>query len=150
MIIYKSLRPWCFGRGLPIDYVVVCKPSGLDDIRCVWELDDEPQCTLQISKVEGMSIMGNYATHSLKHVGRSESFGFSSLSLSNVIISFLPPNVKNVVQPLVRGIIALFKVLYEKKLLEWVLSQFDSPTTHHDLKKIVHNVRHAIMWCLQV
>ena len=32
--------------------VVVCKPNGLDDIGYIWELDDEPQCTVQISKVE--------------------------------------------------------------------------------------------------
>jgi hypothetical protein len=32
--------------------VVVCKPNGMDDIICIWELDDEPQCTFQIWKVE--------------------------------------------------------------------------------------------------
>ena len=95
-------------------------------------------------------IMNNYATHSLKHVGRGESFGFSTLQLSNIIIAFLPPNVTSVVQPLDQGIIASFKVQYKKKLLEWVLSQFDSSTTHHDLRKIVPNVRQAIMWCSQV
>ena len=34
-------------------FVVVCKPNGMDDIRCIWELDDEPQCTFQTSKVVG-------------------------------------------------------------------------------------------------
>ena len=33
--------------------VVVCKPNGLDDIKCIRELDDEPQYTFQISKAEG-------------------------------------------------------------------------------------------------
>ena len=33
--------------------VVVCKPNGMDDIRCIKELDDEPQCTFQIPNVEG-------------------------------------------------------------------------------------------------
>jgi hypothetical protein len=33
--------------------VVVCKLDGMDDIRCVGGLGDEPQCTFQISKAEG-------------------------------------------------------------------------------------------------
>ena len=37
--------------------VVVCKQNNLDNIKCVWELDDEPQCTFQISKVEGAFVM---------------------------------------------------------------------------------------------
>ena len=54
------------------------------------------------------------------------------------------------VQLLIHEIIASFKVQHKKKLLEWVLSWFDSPTTHSELKKIVPNVRHTIMWCSQV
>ena len=30
--------------------VVVCKLNSWEDIECNWELDDEPQCTFQISK----------------------------------------------------------------------------------------------------
>ena len=41
------------------------------------------------------------------------------------------------VQPVDQGRIASFKVQYKKKLLEWVLSQFDSSTTHEDLRKIL-------------
>ena len=43
--------------------------------------------------------MYNFATHSLKHVGTGESFGFT-LHLSNITIAFLPPNVTSVVRPL--------------------------------------------------
>ena len=69
--------------------------------------------------------MDNHATHSLKQVGRGESFGFSTLQLSNIIIVFLPANVTSVVQPLDHGIIAP-PIQYKKK----VLSQFDYCTTH--------------------
>ena len=30
-------------------------------------------------------------------------------------------------------------------LLEWIFSQFDSSTTHHDLRKIVSNVRRVVV-----
>jgi hypothetical protein len=33
--------------------VVVCKPIGVDDIKYIWQLDDEHQYTIQISKVQG-------------------------------------------------------------------------------------------------
>ena len=55
-------------------------------------------------------IMDKCATHSLKHVGRGESFGSSTLQLNNIIIAFLPPYVTSVVQPLDQGIIVSFKV----------------------------------------
>jgi hypothetical protein len=35
--------------------------------------------------------------------------------------------------------------LVEEEALEWVLSQFDSPTTHHGLRNIVLNVRQGSM-----
>lgn len=55
-------------------------------------------------------FMGNFVTRSLEHVGKSESFGFPTLQLSNIIFVFLSPKVKSVVQPLDQGILASFKV----------------------------------------
>ena len=40
--------------------------------------------------------------------------------------------------------------LNKKKLMEWVLSQFDSFTTHRDLRRIVPNAKHNIISCSQV
>jgi len=62
---------------------------------------------------------------------------------------FLPPNVTSVVQPLDQGIIASFKIQYKKKLLRWVLSQYDDATLK-DLRKVVPNIRQAIMWSYEV
>ena len=41
------------------------------------------------------------------------------------------------------------KLLQGFELLEWVLPQLDSFIVHHDLRKIVCNVRHTIMWSPQ-
>ena len=45
-------------------------------------------------------IMNKFATHPLKHVGRGESFGFSTLQLSNINIASVPLNVTSAVEPL--------------------------------------------------
>jgi hypothetical protein len=57
--------------------VLVSKPNVMDDIKCIWELDDEPYCAFQISKAKGtFIIMNKFVTHSLEDVGRGELFGF--------------------------------------------------------------------------
>ena len=56
----------------------------------------------------------------------------------------------SVVQLLDYEIVALFKGYYKTILLEWISSQFDSSTTCQDMRKIVPNLRHAIMWSSRV
>ena len=78
-----------------------------------------------------------------------ESLGFSNMKLSNIIIYFCHIMLHVRYNPLDQGLISSFKVQCKKKLLKWVLSQFDS-STHHDLRNIMTNVRQAIIWCSQV
>ena len=94
-------------------------------------------------------ISDNASSHvvSIAKVGKSR--GFSTLELSNMTLVFLPPNVTSIVQPLDQGIIASFKIQYKKKLLRWVLSQYDDATLK-DLRKVVPNIRQAIMWSYEV
>ena len=80
-------------------------------------------------------ILDNASSHAVNSAKFGKSHGFSTLELSNMTFVFYPPNVTSVVQPLDRGIIASFKILYKKKLLQWVLSQYDA--TFKDLRKVV-------------
>ena len=69
-------------------------------------------------------------------VGVNTTF-FSTLQLSNIIIVDLPLLYYKCGTTFGQGRIASFKIQYKKKLLKWVLSQFDSSTTHEDLRKIM-------------
>ena len=73
---------------------------------------------------------------------------FSTLELSNMTLVFPPPIVTSVFQPLDQGIITSFKTL-QKKFLLWILSQHDEATLK-DLRKVVPNIKHAIMWSYEV
>jgi hypothetical protein len=94
-------------------------------------------------------IMDNASCHSLFGVQQKQWSGFMALPMTNVTIVFLPPNCTSVVQPLDQGIIAPFKLRYKSKLLEWVLSQFDSDQ-QQDLRKVVTNVKQTILWSYKV
>ena len=91
----------------------------------------------------------NASSHVVSSAKVGKSCGFSTLELSNMTLVFLPPNVTSVVQPLDQGILASFKIQYMKKLLQWVSSQYDDATLK-DLKKVVPNIGHAIVWSYEV
>jgi hypothetical protein len=100
------------------------------------------------SKRYVIGILDNASSHvSSAKVGKP--CGFSTLELSNITLVFLPPNVTSIVQPLDQGIIASFKNQYKKKLLWWVLSQHDDGTLK-DFRKVVPNIKQAIMWSYEV
>jgi hypothetical protein len=94
-------------------------------------------------------ILDNASSHVVSSTKVGTSRGFLALQLSNVTLVFLPPNATIVVQPLDQGVIASFKIQYKKKLLRWVLSQYDDATLK-DLRKVVPNIRQAIMWSYEV
>ena len=89
-------------------------------------------------------ILDNASSHVVSSTKVGKSCGFSTLELSNMTLVFLPPNVPSIVQPLDQGIIAFFKIQYKKKLLRWVLTQYDDSTLE-DLRKVVPNIRQIII-----
>jgi hypothetical protein len=91
-------------------------------------------------------IMDNASSHVVSSAKVGKSYGFSTLELSNTTLVFLPPNVTIVVQPLDQGIIASFKIQYKKKLLQWVLSQYDDATLK-DLNMLSSGVmKYGVSW----
>jgi hypothetical protein len=94
-------------------------------------------------------ILDDASSHVVRSAKVGKSHGFSILELSNMTLVFLPPNAISVVQPLDQGILAFFKIQYKKKLLQWVLSQYDDATLK-DLMKVVPNIRQAIMWSYEI
>ena len=90
-------------------------------------------------------ILDNASLHVVSSAKVGTSRGFSTLELSNMTLVLLPPKV----QPLVQGIITSFKIQYKKKLLQLILSQYGDGTLK-DLRKVVPNIRHAIMWSYEV
>jgi hypothetical protein len=68
---------------------------------------------------------------------------------SSHALVFHPPNVISVIQPLDRGIVASFKIQYKKKLLRWVLLQYDDATLK-DLRKVMPNIKQTTMWSYEV
>ena len=73
----------------------------------------------------------------------------STLQLSNITVALLPPNVTSVDNPWNKKMIASFKVQFKIKLLEWVLSQFDSSTTQRDLKNRIHYLKRPLCGALK-
>ena len=90
-------------------------------------------------------ILDITSSHVVSSAKDGKSRCFSTLELCYVTLIFLPPDVTNIVEPLDQGIIASFKIQYKKKLLQWVLSQYDDATLK-DLRKAMPN----IMWSYQV
>ena len=87
--IYKSLCPKCFRRWLPTNYVwwFANRMAWMTpDVFKSWTMSLNVHFISQKWKV--VLIVGDHATQSLDHVERGESFCFSTLQLSNIIISF--------------------------------------------------------------
>ena len=73
-------------------------------------------------------ILDNASSHVVNSAKVGKSCGLSTLELSNMTLVFLPPNVSSEIQPLDQGVISSFKIQYKKKLLRWVVLQYDGAT----------------------
>jgi len=67
------------------------------------------------------------------------------IQLSNIQLSYLPPNMTSAAQPLDQGIIQSFKINYRKFLLQKLISEAESCTSVSDFTRRV-TVLDAIRW----
>ena len=118
-----------------------------EDIFEAWILQLNNQLKGQNRKV--IMILDNASSHVVSCAKVGKSHEFSTLELTNMTLIFLPHNATSMVQPLDQGIIASFEIQYKKKLLQWVLSQYNDATLK-DLGKVVPNINHAFMWSYEV
>ena len=128
--------------------VVGCKPN--DMTSNVFELDDEPQCTFQISKAEGTFWLWTILLLIPLSMLVWRIIWFFNLAIEQCNCCFLTSECYKCGTTLGSRIIASLKTQFQNKFFNRVLSQFDFSTTHQDLWNIMPNVRHAIMWCSQV
>jgi hypothetical protein len=67
------------------------------------------------------------------------------IKLTNIQLSFLPPNTSSVCQPLDLGVIKAFKAQYRKKLLRHIQANLDNASSSSELTKRV-TVLDAVSW----
>ena len=94
-------------------------------------------------------ILDNAPSHVVSSAKVGKFRGFPTFELSNMTLVFLLLNVTSVVQPLVQGIIASFKIQCKKKFFLWVNLQYNDATLK-DLRKVAPDTKHAIMWSYEV
>jgi hypothetical protein len=70
-----------------------------------------------------------------------------NVKLTNIQLSFLPPNTSLVCQPLDLGVIKAFKAQYRKKLLRHKLANLDNASSSSELTKRV-TVLYAVSWII--
>ena len=112
-----------------------------------WNLQLNNQFKSQNQKM--ITILDSASSHVVSSAKVGKSHGFPTLELRNMTLVFLLFNVTNVVQPLDQGIIASFKIQCKKKFLQWVKLQYIDATLK-DLRKVVPNIKHVIMWSYEV
>lgn len=96
-------------------------------------------------------IIDNASSHAVDEAEEIEINGLRALRLSNVTILFLPANVTSHVQPLDQGIIAAWKARYKKKLMSWLLDQYNNAVLNGaiDVRTVVPSQRQAVEWMHQ-
>ena len=95
-----------------------------------------------------LMLMDNASSRKIPTIPLEKLHGLDAFRLSNVLISFLPPNTTSEVQPLDAGILAALKQRYRMRLLQWYLSQYETADDSVNLAKLVPGVKQAILWCV--
>nr|XP_054919709.1 tigger transposable element-derived protein 6-like [Dermacentor andersoni] len=111
-MIGRSKKPMCFkNRHIPVHYRSDKKAWMTRDLFEEWLLEFDSLIEGQGRKV--VLLLDNCSAHSVNP------------KLTSVELMFLPPNTTAGLQPLDAGVIANFKVLYWRRMLEWLILAID-------------------------
>ncbi|KNE89028.1 hypothetical protein PSTG_17517, partial [Puccinia striiformis f. sp. tritici PST-78] len=118
LVIGNAKRPRSFGKKLAsywgYDYHFNKTAWMTATIMAPWiqKLDDR----FRREKRHVLLLLDNFSAH-LK--------GLEGLSLTNLKVEFLPPNLTSVLQPCDAGIIRAFKAYYRKQFLEFAMTRYE-------------------------
>ncbi|XP_072141031.1 tigger transposable element-derived protein 6-like [Dermacentor andersoni] len=111
-VIGRSKKPTCFkNQHIPVRYRSNKKARMTRDLFEEWLLEFDSLIEGQGRKV--VLLLDNCSAHSVNP------------KLTSVELMFLPPNTTAGLQPLDAGVIANFKVLYRRHMLEWLILAID-------------------------
>ncbi|KAM7309540.1 tigger transposable element-derived protein 6-like [Ixodes scapularis] len=111
-VIGKSKRPHCFrNQCIPVRYRNNKKAWMTRDLFEEWLLEFDGAMEKQKRKV--VLLLDNCSAHNV------------SPKLTSVEVMFLPPNTTAGLQPMDAGVIANFKALYRRRMLEWLIMKLD-------------------------
>ena len=134
VVIGKFANPRCFKRlnqmSLPVTYVSNRKAWMTTSIFFSWLKKFNEKMRIQDRRV--ILFMDNATCH-------------TRLDLSNVVVSFFPPNTTAKLQPLDQGIIRSIKSHYRRLLLQSVLAKIDQMENVDAVKKSV-TVLDSVYW----
>lgn len=111
-VIGRSKKPVCFrNQHIPVRYRSNKKAWMTRDLFEEWLLEMDSVIESQGRKV--VLLLDNCSAHSV------------SPKLTSIELMFLPPNTTAGLQPLDAGVIANFKALYRRRMLEWLVFTID-------------------------
>uniref|UniRef100_G3MM83 HTH CENPB-type domain-containing protein n=1 Tax=Amblyomma maculatum TaxID=34609 RepID=G3MM83_AMBMU len=124
-VIGKSKRPHCFrNQHIPVRYRNNKKAWMTRDLFQEWLLEFDGLMEQKKRKV--VLVLDNCTAHSV------------SVKLTSVELLFLPPNTTAGLQPMDAGVIANFKALYRRRMLEWLILKIDRLGSPEDASGPAH------------
>jgi hypothetical protein len=126
LIIGNARNPRCF------------KGVRLENLNMTWQANKNAWMTTDIM-IEWLKVLNR----KIKNLNRKiilfldHATCHPDIGLTNIQLSFLPPNTSSVCKPLDLGVIKAFKAQYRKKLLRHILANLDNASSSSELTKRV-------------
>ena len=134
LVIWKSLKPRCFGRidhsQLPVEWYASKSAWMTTEIFQGWL--NRFNARMRAANRNVALLFDNATCHRV-------------VELSNVRMIALPPNTTSRTQPLDQGVIKSFKAHYRRRLVEWMITRIDNTINAGTLVKTIDKLL-AVGW----